>query len=187
MGLHSSPAPMSPERRRPLRSRSPFRMAGSRGLGDFVVFQNDTNSAVVFQVPGNLFTDPCNPALGLRNPPIGPTVDDLATSLGEIDGLIAGQPLDTTLDGYAGKSVDVTADPAVSCPELALWDFAGVRIPGPDDGASDQFTILDVDGTRLVIAARTKAGTSAEVQDEIRAIVESVRIEAPGSVPSSAP
>jgi hypothetical protein len=44
-------------------------------------------------------------------------------------------------------------------------------------GYSEEFWILDVEGTRLMIAAEQSAGSPAEDVAQLRAILDSIRIE----------
>ena len=150
-----------------------------KGNVEFVAWENNSNSSIGFQSPANVFADPCDPAAGMRDPAVGPTASDLAAALGSARGLTAGAVQDITVAGYPGKRVDISADPAEVCDETALWDFAGVTVPGPGPGASDSFWILDVDGTRLVIVTRTRAGAPPDVTTELESILESIVIETP--------
>jgi hypothetical protein len=113
----------------------------------------------------------------MLDPAVGPTAAELAAALGTVEGLTVSQPVDVTLSDFPGKQVDVTSDPD-ACVELGLWDFAGVRVPGPDSGATDRLWILDVDGTRLVVASRLRAGASPDVAEALQSVVDSVRITA---------
>jgi hypothetical protein len=147
-----------------------------KGNVPFAVWESDTNSSVGFQAPDNVFKDACDPAAGTQEPSVGPTVDDLVAALAGMRNIVASAPVDVTLGGYAGKQIDLTADPALSCGELAIWDYAEVTVPGPGEGASDRLWIVDADGTRLVVIARTRAEAPPDVQAELEAVVNSVRI-----------
>jgi hypothetical protein len=144
-----------------------------KGDVPFAVWNEASNSSVAFHSPDNVFADACNPDAGQHEPPIGPTVDDLVAALQGMRGVTASAPIEETLSGYAGKRVDLIADPAAGCDENALWDFAGFRVPGP--GSHDQLQILDVDGTRLVVLSRGREGVSEVVQAQHEQIVNSVQ------------
>ena len=83
---------------------------------------------------GNVYTDGCEHTL--LDPPLGPTVDDLANVWATLPGFTATTPVDITVDGYAGKRVDytvpdyptvvdpVTGEDEADCVDgkFALWD-----------------------------------------------------------------
>jgi len=135
-----------------------------------------------FETVDNVYIDPCRSDLGMHDPPIGPTVDDLAAALASVPGWDATTPVDVTVAGYAGKQIELTAPGA--------WDecFAGEsRLYGINNGtdytlALDprehlRLSILDVGGTRLVVSASyTEAATTAD-RAELQAAVDSIRIE----------
>jgi hypothetical protein len=155
-----------------------------KGNVDFAAWEGDTNSSVGFHAPDNVYMDPCDPALGLRAPAIGPTVDDLVAALADMRGVVASVSRDAMLSGYTGKQLELTVDPALDCPELALWDQGAITVPGPGQGATDRLWILDVDGRRFVVLARTRAGASPQVETELLAVAESVRLDS-GTAPSA--
>ena len=136
---------------------------------------------VEFSIVGNAFPDPCHP-VGM-DPQLGPTVDDLVNALTSMAGTEAGAVTDVQVDGHAGKQFDLTTTvvPAdAGCEDatwLSLWMGTGetiVAVPGPTDM---RFTVVDVDGTRLVIWTQsfgTDASTIAELE-EAYAIIDSVR------------
>ena len=66
----------------------------------------------------NTFEDPCLKIQ--RNPKVGPTVEDLATALGEIPGTTATQPVQTTIAGYDATYVEVTHPGPPPCAEF-VW------------------------------------------------------------------
>jgi hypothetical protein len=151
-----------------------------KGNVPFVAWENSSNSSVGFHSPDNLLIDACDPALGMRDPAVGPTAADFVAALGTMPGLTVSEPLDVTVGGYTGKLIEVTADPDAGCTgELELWDFAGIRVPGPGPGAGERLWILDVDGTRLIITARLRAEASPDVKPALDGVVESIRIGTP--------
>jgi hypothetical protein len=150
-----------------------------KGQVEFAVWENSSNSSVGFHAPHNILADACDPGLGMRDPAVGTTAADFAAALSTTPGLMVSEPLDVTVSGYPAKLVEVTADPAATCSELELWDFAGVRVPGPGPGASERLWIVDADGTRLIIVARLRAEASPDVKTALDGVVESVRIDTP--------
>ncbi len=135
-----------------------------------------------FETVDNVYIDPCRSDLGMHDPPIGPTVDDLATALGSVPGWDATTPVDGTLAGYAGKQIELTAPGA--------WDecFAGEsRLYGINDGRDYTLAlnpnehlrlwILDAAGTRLVVSASYMEAATAVERAELQGAVDSIRIE----------
>ncbi len=152
---------------------------GYEGLFGWMVSGPNTNlnSGVVY----NVFTDPCHWSGTLLDPPVGPRVDDLVTAMANQPGH-ATAPTDVTLDGYAGKQMELTT-PAdfADCNQgqIRSWTYA----PGESDYRSHEpgdrsvLWILDVDGVRLVLEATYAPGASAQDRAEILQMVESVQID----------
>jgi hypothetical protein len=136
----------------------------------------------------NLVTDGCRDHLA-ADPPVGPSVDDLVTALSKLDPFeVTTAPEDVTMYGYRGKHLEWTV------PEMAFGrcDAGDVRSwlapmdtgePGDafygytGPGYTEEFWILDVDGTRLMIAAERSPGSPPEDLEELRAVLDSIRIE----------
>jgi hypothetical protein len=140
---------------------------------------------------------------GCRNhspadPPVGPGVGDLATALADLAPFrVTSPPKDVTVYGYRGKHLEltvpdlpVTHEGFTGCVDdnLASWIAAPHFGPPPapeDDafygytgpGYTEEFWILDVEGTRLVIAAGRSPDSPQENLAELRAILDSIRIE----------
>jgi hypothetical protein len=155
------------------------------------------NTGVSITTVSNLVTDGCTDH-AWREPPIGPTVDDLATALTELAPFeVTSPPSEVTLAGYDGKHlawtvpelpVEAAGDDTrfIDCHngQLKSW-VAFIDADQPGDafygytgpGYVEDFWILDVDGTRLMIAAEQSAGSPAADVAEQDAIVESIRIE----------
>ena len=145
----------------------------------------------------NLVADGCHdhsPA----DPPVGPTVDDLATALSELAPfLVAEPPTDVTAYGYDGKHLALTVPDlpfrtedgewakclgsGVTGRELRSWmspnlgAFAFYGYNGP--GEIEEFWILDVDGSRLVIIAGWTPDAPEELIGEMRVVLDSIQIE----------
>ena len=136
----------------------------------------------------NLVTDGCRDHFAAV-PPVGPTVDDLATALSELAPFeVTTAPEDVTIYGYSGKHLEWTvpdiAFERCDAGDLRSWiapmDAAEVGdayygYTGP--GYREEFWILDVDGTRLMIAAERSPGSPSEDLAELRAILGSIRVE----------
>ncbi|MFN8234436.1 MAG: hypothetical protein U0V56_13555 [Actinomycetota bacterium] len=136
----------------------------------------------------NLVTHGCRNHFSAR-PSVGPTVDDLATALSELEPFeVTSPPRDVDIYGYRGKHLGWTVPEMTfgRCDhgDLRSWiapmDAAEVGdafygYTGP--GYREEFWILDVEGTRLMIAAERSPGSPAEDLAELRAILDSIRIE----------
>ena len=129
--------------------------------------------AIGFNKVDRMYSDPCH-GTAVTDIEVGPTVDDLVTALSDHTAWETSTPEDVTLGAYSGKRVDLQlpADVA-SCDNGEFYVFAG----GPyAQGPNNRWHlwILDVEGTRAVILGVDFAGTSAEDQAEMLAIIESV-------------
>jgi hypothetical protein len=136
-----------------------------------------------FDVAG-IYADGCQWVL--VEPPVGPTVDDLVAAYARLPGF-GGTVQDVTVDGFPGKQIEYTVpqyDPA----ECRGGKFGlvqedndpGQRIAphlwaqAPEQ--RNEFRILDVNGTRLVVGAGYPPDISATDLDELHAVLESVEI-----------
>jgi hypothetical protein len=129
---------------------------------------------LTFERGGWLYPDPC-----ANTPPptivVGPTVADFVDALADLPGLDVTPQVGFTLDGFDGTYVEVLApDDLSACPQWRPWE-PGAYAQGP--GHRWHLWVLDVDGIRVVVHAMDFAGTSAERQAELSAIVDSIQIE----------
>jgi hypothetical protein len=161
-----------------------------------VKFGDAGHVAVSIITVGNLVTDGCRDH-SHADPPIGPTVDDLATALTDLAPFqVTSPPKDVTAYGYNGKHLELTVpDLAVdesrddrrfsecSGGQLKSWVAPFDTTEGDafygytDSGYTEEFWILDVEGVRLVIAAERSAGSPQNDLDELRVILDAIRIE----------
>jgi hypothetical protein len=136
-----------------------------------------------FSLVDEVYADPCRWNRGFFDPPVGPTVDDLAVALTEQPGTGASRPEPVELAGYTGEQMQLQVPRSIRLDEcwnteFHLWSarpYGGRYVQGP--GQIDKLWILDVDGTPLVIDAAYFPETSSEDREELMDIVESVRIE----------
>ncbi|MBA2575432.1 MAG: BMP family ABC transporter substrate-binding protein [Euzebyaceae bacterium] len=153
------------------------------------IFKSDADPllAISFFDVANIYADPCQWAL--LDPPVGPTVDDLASALADSPVFQATGARDVTVDGFEGKYIEFTV-PDYSEDEckgrlFGLWKEDGpfgvssgnhpnLWAQSPDQ--HNQVWILDVDGTRLVILAWTFPDTSAHDRADIDEILDSIQI-----------
>ena len=149
--------------------------------------------AVAITTVTNLVRDGCRDH-SYAKPPVGPSVDDLANGLAHLAPFrVTSRPKDVTIYGYSGKHLElIVPDLPVDHQGFAgciggnlnsyvsaIYDdeaFGGYTHPGD----REEFWILDVDGTRLVIAAERADGSPSRDLAELQAILDSIRIE-PGS------
>ena len=130
-------------------------------------------------------------------PTVGPTVDDLATALTQLAPFqVAAAPTDVTLLGYPGKHLELTVPDLkvtgdgndttrrfADCEEGELRSWISPLLGGPFwgynglAGSSEEFWILDVEGTRLVLVQLTSPDTPAQDVAERDAIFDSMQIE----------
>ena len=134
----------------------------------------------------NVYSNPCGWKSSLMDPPVGGSVDDLATAIDQQELTDAQPSEDVAIDGYAGEHVrlevpvglDTAACDADQIREFRFWDGP----PGSDWwlGAADapgligEAWIMDVDSRRVVIQAASFQDAGEARRDEIRGIVESI-------------
>jgi hypothetical protein len=128
------------------------------------------------------------------DPPIGPSVDDLATALTNLAPFeVASPPRDVTAFGYQGKHLEWTVPDLpnnggrfTGCEEgkLKSWvAFIDKGTPGDafygytGPGYREEFWILDVEGTRLLIAAGRSPDSPNGDLAQLRTVLDSIRIE----------
>jgi hypothetical protein len=137
-----------------------------------------------FHNVANLYKDPCLwQTSGEARPRVGPTVADLEDAFARQPHFTASAPTDVTVDGFRGSFMTMTID--------ADLDFAGCNsgqvhswidpdgnsryYAGP--GQVEQFWIVDVDGTRLVIEGSFFPDAPPANLTDLEKIVESIEIE----------
>jgi hypothetical protein len=133
------------------------------------------------------------------DPPVGPSVDHLAAALADLAPFrVTSPPRDVTIYGYSGKYLELTVPDLrvegegddrrfAGCIDgnLKSWVAAidaaeeGDAFYGynGEPGRTEEFWILDVDGTRLVIEANWSPASTRKDVAEMRAILDSIRIE----------
>ena len=153
------------------------------------------------QLVDNVYTGGCHWQGTAQAPPIGPTVDDLATALSAQNGPGASPPIAVTVGGRPGKKVElqIPADVDVTtCDSDGDFAIFGRWYQGPDgtygaqpythntNGQHDTVYIVDVDGTRQVIDSFYPPSSSAADRAELDQIVASIRFE-PRARPAPSP
>ena len=141
--------------------------------------------AVQFWEVDQLYGHPC-PSRGTLFQP-GPTVDDLASALVDIPLRQATQPIDVTVDGYAGRYLEWSVpadidfedcDPDGDEDYFDSWtDTGGGGRYQQGPGQVDRLWILDIDGARLVIDAYWMPSASSDESEQLLDVVKSIRFE----------
>jgi hypothetical protein len=146
---------------------------GTAGKGWYMYSVEPPNGfGVTVWSVNNAPADVCGP--GDMNPPLGPSVDDLADVLVKQPFTVVHEDTPVTLDGYSGRYLDYTAD-LKTCLKLTRWTGDGT-IREALDGEHDRVWILDVEGKRVVIDAFDFLSVSDADRAALRAVVESVQI-----------
>jgi hypothetical protein len=145
--------------------------------------------AVAITTVTNLVRDGCRDH-SYADPPVGPSVDDLASGLTKLAPFrVTSPPNDVTVDGYRGthleltvpKNIPVDHEGFAGCVGGNLNSWVGALEEGPfgaytHPGDREEFWILDVEGTRLMIAAERGQGSPSRDLAELQAILDSIRI-----------
>ena len=127
---------------------------------------------VSFMVVDNVVANPCAD-VGLE-PPVGPSVDDLVSAISGLEGFRATPPVDVTVDGHPGKEFTVTAPVNSQCEQLT-W-MGPDRTNGVGPGEANRIRIVNVDGTRVLIAAAYHPTViTPDCPAETQQVFESVR------------
>lgn len=140
----------------------------------------------------NLVADGCSDHAAAQ-PPVGPTVDDLAAALATLAPFhLKEPPSEVTLAGYRGKYVALTLPDVphelrdgnmyfTECTNGEIWSWKAPNLSdafyGYSPGLVEEFWILDVEGSRVMIQAMWFAESPPEDIAEMRAILESIQIE----------
>lgn len=128
------------------------------------------------------------------DPPVGRSVDDLATALADLAPFrVTSPPEDVSIYGYQGTHLElivpelpVSDDGSFTgCADGNLKSWVAAIDTEPGDafygytgpGFTEEFWILDVDGTRLMIAAERSPGSPSEDIEELRDILDSIQME----------
>lgn len=142
---------------------------------------NDKGMRIGFTTVDNLFVQPCQPELGVRDPAVGPSVDDLVTALGTVPGWTITDSAFDSYFGFAGVRLALTGpDDIGSCPDgeprlASAPGFPGF-VTGAAEGERQELWILQVGTTRLVVHTLTDPQASASALAELQSVIESVQI-----------
>jgi hypothetical protein len=142
---------------------------------------SEAGVAIMFAPIENTYADPC--AHTLSDPPIGPTIDDLAAALGSIQGLDATPPTEVTFAGYPARRIETSVAGSLGCEPSDFWILEDPEGTASlfTDGDVTEYWIVDVSGERFVIGATRYPDASSADTGELQAIVDSIRFEPGGS------
>jgi hypothetical protein len=131
------------------------------------------------------------------DPPVGPSVNDLAAALVDLAPFrVTSPPKDVTIHGYSGKHLQLTVPDLpveghgddrrfARCIDGSLKSWVGAIDTEPGDafygynaepGRTEDFWILDIEGTRLMIEANWSPASPRKDVAEMREILDSIRI-----------
>jgi hypothetical protein len=142
----------------------------------------------------NVMVDACRWLTeGQLDPPVGPTVGDLATALAQQAVEDASTPTDVSVGGYAGKRLELSLPPDLdiaTCDAGEFWRWSEAGLKGGwifANGQRNIIYILDVAGLRVLIDTVYMPGTSEADLAEVEQLVASMRFETATASPSPAP
>lgn len=133
---------------------------------------------VIYGAVSSLYGEPCQWPGSEFTP--GPTVDDLATALANLDGFTSTEPVEVTLAGYQGKRLQLTVPNGVNsetCPNAEYRSFAGKGDGYASAGQTDDIRIMDLNGTRHLIVLHYQRGTPVEAQAWLEQMLDSLDID----------
>jgi hypothetical protein len=129
-------------------------------------------TGVGLMIVDNVVADPCS-NVGL-DPPVGPSIHDLADAIAALPGFHATTPIDVTVDGHPATELTVTAPASSQC-ELLTW-MGPDRTNGVALGEVNKLHIVDVGGVRVLIAAAFQpSGGVPDIPADMEGVFESVR------------
>jgi hypothetical protein len=132
-------------------------------------------SGVAFLIVENVVVDPCDPSRATFDPPVGPSVEDLAAAISNLPRFESTEPTEIVMGRFNGLQLEVTAPVAVTC-DLGTWSTAE-RVNGVGAGEVNLLRIFDIDGVRVMIAGAHHPGqTPQPTIDEIEQIMDSIRV-----------
>jgi hypothetical protein len=153
-------------------------------------------NAVGFLSASGVYSDPCRwdteeTGLATRGDvAVGPTAADLANALADQSAYTSTTPVDTTLAGFPGKSMDLVlpSDVDFSSCDVHSGETSGVYLiwSTPEAGLDNLFAqgpgehrrlwILDVEGKRIIIFHIFDEGETDANMAEAQAVVDSIEI-----------
>jgi hypothetical protein len=158
--------------------------AGWTSYGGFSLEKNygptpsDAGPSLTLWTITDTFRNPCTDH-ELAQPSPGPGVDALVSALSGMPGVSAGRVQDVTIDGYRGKSIDLTVTTSLdTCPGgFWMWGDPGGYREAQANGEVDGMYVLDVEGQRRTFFVRIPVQTTSADRAELQSIVGSIVIQ----------
>lgn len=163
-------------------------VAAADWYGDAILVKNDESAApdglgiIGWAEPLSVYGDPCAWMSTTPDEPAA-TVDALVAALTAQATREATPATDITVDGYAGKAIELSVPSDANFADCDRGEFRSWTGAGDsaryhqDPGQKDRVWIIDVEGTPVVIDAAFYEGTSAADMAELQAILDSIQIE----------
>jgi hypothetical protein len=132
-----------------------------------------TGMAFFVSLIDNTFQDPCKHTA--RTPKVGSALVDAATALGQIPGVTAKAPIQITVAGQPATYVELLGPASLPCAEPYLWQDSKDGdwwLTAPNEMVG--VWILDVEGQRVAVAARSWPETTATTKADFQAILDSM-------------
>lgn len=130
-------------------------------------------SFVVWKIT-NRYVDGCAQDAVLSPAP-GPGIDELLSALGNQPGITAGKATPVTVDGYSGKSIELTVAVDIATCNRGFYPWLDKYVQGNNERL--RVYALDVDGFRLTFFLRIPERTLPADLAELEGIVDSIDIE----------
>jgi hypothetical protein len=134
--------------------------------------------AFVVSTVDNTFEDPCSHLE--RSPKVGPTVEDLATALGEVPNTTATDPVKTRVAGHEATYIELAIPASLPCApdEFYLWQDspnADWWVQGLNETA--RVWILEVGSQRVAFLTHSYPDSSKDAKAEFQKILDTVVFE----------
>lgn len=130
---------------------------------------NGSAWGVTFTVVEDVWVDPCDTGAGRMDSAVTESADSLAEAFSAWPGFPATSVEDVTVSGYSGRRVEITHDEGALCDNPWLFTTPSSYEFGPSFPGSDpvvnQATLLDVEGSVLVIWTTDYPGTTIFEED----------------------
>lgn len=151
----------------------PLEQGVCRNLGSM---ERPTGVGIAFLVIENIVADPCDEA-SLLDPPVGPSIDELATAMTNLQGFTVSAVDDTTIDGFPAKRLTVIAPETPECEAMQTWATPS-RLNGVGAREANLTYLVDVDGVRIMInLAYFPPFVSDAEMDAAEKVISSIQIE----------
>jgi len=147
-----------------------------------------SGTAFFVSLVDNTFEDPCSHLQ--RSPKLGTTADALATALAEIPNTTASQPVQSSIAGQAATYLELTIPSSLPCPFASFYLWQDSKdgdwwALAPNEVI--RVWILEVQGQRVVIAARSWPESSEQSKNQLQGVLDSIVFVGASARPSASP